>query len=656
MKPHQRGIAAIARWMTIVVFPLVLLLFFPLTEDFFDFPKWIVLVVFTGVILLLWGLHFALTNHTRLWTPRALWGVLAMGAALILSLVISSPNRIEALVSPLGIGTLGAMGLLIALAGPFVGHTKDKAALRWIFISSSVVAAVAATYQSFGLSASMFPDAPYLTDPLWTPVGSPTGLLILLLVSLPLVVEELIAGIRSRNDYRAVAAGVMGILITIGLVVVVGNLTPRFTRHVLPISAGWTVTMEALKSAPALLSGVGMENYLGAFTAGRPVWLNQTASWNLRYPVSSTTALHYVTTLGLAGAVALVLLLWGLVPRRLDGLGIGKLVLVAALVLLPPSFALWAIVSVCILLSDDDQYVTIHLHASDAWVSLSAALLSVLVAVGAGYGVARVTRGERAFFRSLMALQNRDGTAAYNSQIAALTASPWTTRFHVAYSQTNIALAQALAAQSRAASPSAQPSPSDTRQLIAQLVQQAIREAKLAATMSPKSIIAWENLARTYQSIADAAQGADQWTIAAYQRAIQMDSTNPLLRIELGSQYVRQNRFDLGIQQFLAAATLKSDLANVYYNLANAYRLSGNTTEAIRALEQTLRYLSPDSNDYVKAQNELVELTRKKPPSASIPQGTDTGAQTLTKPAFPTPLISPKLELPADASPPASAR
>ena len=67
---------------------------------------------------------------------------------------------------------------------------------------------------------------------------------------------------------------------------------------------------------------------------------------------------------------------------------------------------------------------------------------------------------------------------------------------------------------------------------------------------------------------------------------------------------------------------------------------------AIAALQATLSLLTPDTTDYVKAQNELNDLTRTQAPKPEA--GTP---ESLTQPPSTQPIIVPPLALPESSGP-----
>jgi len=248
-------------------------------------------------------------------------------------------------------------------------------------------------------------------------------------------------------------------------------------------------------------------------------------------------------------------------------------------------------------------------------------LIAIPVTLGLTLGIltySKIYIADYYFAQSLVAANQNQGTNTYNLQIKAINSAPQIDRYHLSYSNTNLALANALASQSDLTD--------QERQNIAQLIQQAIREARLSTQLNPNKASNWINLANIYRQLVNFAEGADQFSQAAYIRAIQLDPANPSLRLELGGLLYSQDQYDSAIDRFQEAIQLKSDFANAYYNLANAYQQQTKPLEAYQAMQQAVALVPADSPDFTKAQEELEKLESQLPkapaPADKEPQPT----------------------------------
>ena len=140
------------------------------------------------------------------------------------------------------------------------------------------------------------------------------------------------------------------------------------------------------------------------------------------------------------------------------------------------------------------------------------------------------------------------------------------------------------------------------------------------------------------------------WTVSSYQRAIILDPQNPIYRLNLGGAYYNFKNYPEAIRLFEQAVALKPDWANAYYNLAWANFQNGSYDRAIQSMNNVLKLVdknkSPD--DYKKVLSELEEFKKKLPKEGD--QTSSTPGE-LRLPEKPQPELSPKVELPRNASP-----
>lgn len=608
---HEKDsfIERMGQWPFVTSLGLLPLFFLPFTQDFYDTNKWLLLVVSALIIVTAWTVRSVLHHAVIIaWnsTTKSL-GLLAVTA--LTSLLVASPNKVEAMVASFGPGTFLAL-FLIMLLGPTFLDEKTHATMRWVLYAAVSLTGLVAIYQFFGLARvtglTGLPGLAYLADPLWTPVGTSVGLMTILGVTLPLLIGEILHRKKQGHDTHMITAFIMTIATAGGLLFTAIQALPLLFADMLPYWAAWQILLESYKNGKQLLVGVGVENFISAFTVGRPSAFNMAAAWSTRYTLSSSLLFHFATIYGVMGVAALGYFFISMIKGTYAiPILISRIVAIAALALLPPSFP--ALVLVVILLTLDTHEHSSHLALPKKPLLIYGAGIVILIALlGTSYGLFRTYSAELAFGKSLRSLEKREGTAAYNAQIEAISLSPNIARFHTSYSQTNLALANSLA---DTASGSATPDQiKKDRETATQLVQQAIREAKLAVSLAPKNILVWENIAAVYQELTGVAQGADQWTVAAYQQALQLDPTNPSLRLRMGGAYIGQQKFDRAAEQYIAAIELKPNYANAYYNLAFVYRETKKYLAAAQAIREALKYVTPGSDDAANAQNELDDL------------------------------------------------
>lgn len=591
---------------------ITLIVFVPVIQDYYAFNKLYLLIILAALTMILWVIDVIRHNAITLTFSRGTLGFGAMAAAAAVSVLIASPNKVEGLLSVNGVLLYTSLAVIF-LFGSHWYSGRDMTHLRWGVLLSATIAAVIAVYQWLGFGAKVFPTIEYMRDPLWTPLGSPTALITLLILVVPLAVHTLYEGVKHRDEATIAIGAIMSVVIAAGLIVTINQFLPRVNQVFLPYADGWAITLESMKSPKTAIFGVGSENFLSAFTAGRRLSYNATQLWNIRFATNATYVLHIIVTMGLLAGMAFLVLARALIPTKRTLESITLLLGLVILLLVPPSLPTIIVIAILILLVQPthEMQLSRHIPKAIAWTGPVMALALIAMTATGGYGLARVYGAEMVFHRSLSPSVQTNGTRVYDLQLQATQRNPYIARFAARFARTNLALANAIVAeaQQRAEQEDSDGSiTNEERQVVTQLIQQAIREAKRATTLAPQNVTAWENLAATYQALIGVADGSDQWAVAAFQQAMTLDPTNPLIRMNLGGVYVRQQNYSEAITQFTTAAQLKSDLANAYYNLANVLMLSGDYDNAILAMQEAMSYVPENTSDYIKASNELKRL------------------------------------------------
>ena len=122
------------------------------------------------------------------------------------------------------------------------------------------------------------------------------------------------------------------------------------------------------------------------------------------------------------------------------------------------------------------------------------------------------------------------------------------------------------------------------------------------------------------------AQDANDWAVRAYNTAIQLDPTNPRLRVELGGIYFGAQDYLSAANSFRQAVSLKNDYANAHYNFAHALIKLQAYADAQRELETVKNLVDVNSADYKQVAADLEEL-KKQPAVAGAESGKPSVAQ-----------------------------
>lgn len=222
----------------------------------------------------------------------------------------------------------------------------------------------------------------------------------------------------------------------------------------------------------------------------------------------------------------------------------------------------------------------------------------VLAAIYAGYLGYKNYAGEYYMRQSLQAAAKNDGTMTYNMQRNALAVNPTRDNYHSTYAQTNLAIANSIASNAEL---------TDTdRQTIQNLIAQSIRSVRVATeVVGPLNPSNWETRALVYRSLINVAQNASDWAIGSYNSAIQLDPSNPRLRVELGGIYYSLGDYLSAANQFRQATALKSDYANAHFNFASALIQLKDLQNAMVSLDIT-KSLVPEGSPDRKVVDDLI--------------------------------------------------
>jgi tetratricopeptide (TPR) repeat protein len=132
--------------------------------------------------------------------------------------------------------------------------------------------------------------------------------------------------------------------------------------------------------------------------------------------------------------------------------------------------------------------------------------------------------------------------------------------------------------------------------LLQEKLAKAIDEARVSVQLSPNYVAGWETLGMVYRDIHSLVQGAGEWGVKAFEKAISLEPTNPILQTELGKLYLVFEETQKAKEAFSKAKELKSDYLDALLQEALIDEKENNLSEAIKKVEG-LSEISPfDTN------------------------------------------------------------
>lgn len=419
-------------------------------------------------------------------------------------------------------------------------------------------------------------------------------------------------------------------------------LQENYPKEVLPsINESWVISSTTLRDFP--IFGSGISTFYLNYPRYKTVSQNYTPTWNVTFDKPANELFNIVSTLGVFGLLAYGLLIAAIINMCLKTIRVKdaykglSTVISAALVtsLLTMLFTYASFQSTFItfvllsLLTAESA-----LNTNKAWSKLTTIsleskthgeggilvesqmiykqeilqyVISLPIVALAAFGMYQVyLQYAPEFFvrKAVIAASRQEVNDAYDYQVRALSVNAQRSEYHRLYANTNLALAQSLSAKQDL---------SDQEKTAAQnLLAQALRNIKFATeNLNPLDSANWEVRARIYRFLIPAAKDADQFAIQAYNTAIQLDPTNPVLRVELGGVYFGKEDYLSAGNLFKQAVNLKSDYANARYNLAHSLLKLKAYSDAKTEFEAVQSLVEKGSSDYNAVASDLETVNKE---------------------------------------------
>ncbi len=656
--------------LSVIVF-LTPILFLPITRDFVVLSKYY-FFLFAVIALLILSLIKLFITKKIYWNKNPfIQSFFLIILAYALSIIIMSPNKIQALLQP-NYGMLMIAGMIsfyLYLTNSISLEKKNN--LTFLFTLSGFVTSL------FALIIVINPfknaDVPYifsfLKNTYFNSVGNQVELIGFLVFTLILAGQYLFKAKHnkskeSQNAEMNIMYGIFSLFIALGIgsqiFIIAKTILSEGGQIILPpLNESWYTAIEVLKNPITALFGVGVDNFTGVFPRAKELSYNASNLWQVStFQTSRSAVLHILTELGLVGFAGFLLLCSKAVKHFDHVKTEHKAVFIFTIVLLvlfPPSFITWFMffTSLALISSDLRQKEQAEVYEIDfaqiVPIFIGFVVIYILVVGSFAYVIGRSFASEIYFKKSIDAIAKNDLVSLYQNQQQAVILNGFNEDFRISFSQTNLLLANRIASKKK------EDITEQDRTDISKAIQQAILEAKAAVALNQQDVTNWQNLAEIYRNILNVAQGAEVWTVSAYQKTIELDPKNPIYSLQLGGIYYLYGNYDEAQSLFEQSVLLKPDWANSHYNLAWTYYQKKQYQAAADQMQVVLTLTDPKKAeaDYKKAQKDLEEFKKLIPAKTEQPaaEGQTEKAKDLNLPSPPPATVEPKLELPRNASP-----
>jgi tetratricopeptide (TPR) repeat protein len=649
------------------------LFFLPATISYVAINKQI-LILFLAILSFICYLANSISAKKILY-PRSLisFAVFFVFISIVLSSIFSQSKMASyygELIQPDSLLSFGIYVLVFFLASIFFGK-KDFSAIGVVFVSSLILANVFNTLQILGIFILPFD---YAKQASFNTIGSSFdfgffaafGLVVIVSASsnikmnipykallfvagLSSVVAVAILNIRSLWIEISIAMLLLlaykftlnldsvektkkgkihpsGIVIPLSMMIIsflfvlIGPSLPQMNKLPIEIKPSFSSTIDVAKGGFAsknILIGGGPSTFAYDFNLHRPVELNQTNFWNLRFNQGFSFLATAISTLGVLGVLSFLFLFFvhvhffikKLKDDKVFVVSLGVIFLSVGWFLYSPYFAqfIFIFLGLGILSSFSSGISEISLEKmgrSRAFVSFIiltifiAGSLAVSFIVGKKY-VATV------YFQK--AIVSKDIETAFKNLDKVSILDPDNDQYLREISQ--FLLIDAQDQRSRAESDASLAEKANIR--IQNDIALAVQMAQKATVVNPADSLNWSNLADIYEKISLTVGGSDLFAENNYKEAIRRDPKNPVLQFKLSGIYLHsannisvaskddgsdeaneskkkiEQKLDKAIGALEKAIELKPDYVQAQLQLALAHESAGGLETAIKTLESS---------------------------------------------------------------------
>jgi len=381
-------------------------------------------------------------------------------------------------------------------------------------------------------------------------------------------------------------------------------------------TASFNIAKQSLKENPILGSGPG--TFVYNYSKFKPQTINQTAFWSVRFSTGASDIIDKLATGGILGFVSFlaILILFStvtlkkLIKREEDeleikgapkegqfydwilslGLFASWLSIVGSMFLYPTNlcvgFIFW-LLNACFLVLMEDKTKTWKLEPSSmAAISVSFLFILILI-VGIGLFFMEGQRylAEVRYQQGIAAWASGNNTEAVTYLLSA--------NSHTGGKQDNYwrDLSQIYLLRAQEELQKEAPDEEIAR-IVTVLVSNAVNSSKAAVDAAPENVANWTVRGFVYRQVTSIIEGAGEWAITSYQKALELEPTNPYLYTEMGRTYLAKQEPDQAKEQFKKALDLKSDYAPARFQIALTYVEDDRISEAITEMEDA-KALSP---------------------------------------------------------------
>jgi len=379
------------------------------------------------------------------------------------------------------------------------------------------------------------------------------------------------------------------------------------------------IAKNSLKNIKNFFFGLGPTAFIFNYSKFKPIEINQTVFWNLRFNSGASEILDKLITTGILGLLSLFFLfgtffwqggkhLINLFKENKDwllnlGIFASFFGLIFGQFLYPVNFSLlfllWLVLASLSALNPKMRSFSFEFPSLKLAISFT---LIFLLAISLSFLLIKNYLAETKYLSGLKAWQRGETEKAINYIEKAINLNPSLDNYQRDISQLYLARLNEVLQKTLASE--------EMTQETQNLIFNALDSIKRATEISSNNVANWNVRGFVYRNLIGLVGGAEDWAINSYQKALELEPKNPYIFNEIGLVYLA--KADLLTRQFgeekeiaenltkardnfQKAIELKSDYAPANFQLAMIYQREGKTKEAIGKLEETKLIASFDS-------------------------------------------------------------
>lgn len=413
----------------------------------------------------------------------------------------------------------------------------------------------------------------------------------------------------ATKEQKAMWLVVPTLLIGLSLLGLLGNTQQLLRANlpgdvILPAHMGWSTTWASLKHRPFF--GSGQETYDATFATYRPQSFNDTALWNVRFQKSSNTWFQLLSTVGVIGALAffavVALFLWNalrdVLKTKFDepywwhrlAVFVAGLIVSLSFFFTPANFLLlflfWMLLGLSVVVRREQKSDAARAE-KEARVGFGASLGfsgMVILAIVLLYFAGRFWWADHQVAVAQAEVQKTQSLESVRGHLANATSlNPYE-------QSTYFSLAQNLLVQAQVAAQTDKPNIDQIRTFLTA----SAASAQTGASKYTHYAGSYEALGTVLRNIDSLSGTSGDGTLAALNKAIELEPKNPQLYLSLGQFYI-------------AAAQLQA--AQDTKDKADA-QLSDKTKTSLTSAKTALKQATDLKNNYVDALLDVALITR----------------------------------------------